>query len=217
MFGLTVAYYAAFIIAGYLSGSILWSKILARLFGNHDITKEHSDKNPGASNVFRSCGVVAGSSALLLDLLKGFLPVYAALFFVSPQSFLFSVIAAAPVIGHIFPLFFRFKGGKAIASSFGVLIGLSFVTVRPLLILVSLYIFFSVFVVFRSHMWRSVIVFAAFGFLSSFLVRDIYAAVACVIIAFAVFLRHYLSRDKNDAVSVSFCPWLFGKNGEKSE
>lgn len=201
---MTLFYYIFFIVAGYLSGSILWSKIIAKLFFSCDIVSENPDGNPGASNVFKSCGVAGGIAALLLDLAKGFLPVYFSLFFVDPKSFLFSLIIAAPVIGHIFPVFNRFRGGKAIAASFGSLLGLSFLDWRPLILLAGLYIFFSVVAVVRPHIWRSVVVFVLFGFFSAFFVSSIHITVGCVMISVAIFLRHYISRDKNEPFSVSF-------------
>ena len=157
-------YYIFFTVVGYLSGSILWSKIIAKLFFKHDIVSENADGNPGASNVFKSCGVV----------------------------------------GHIFPVFNRFRGGKAIAASFGVLLGVAFVDWRPLVMLAGLYIFFSVVAVIRSHIWRSVVVFVLFGFFSAFFVSSLPITVGCVIISVAIFLRHYISRDKNEPFSVSF-------------
>lgn len=197
-------YYIFFTVVGYLSGSILWSKIIAKLFFKHDIVSENADGNPGASNVFKSCGVVGGMTALVFDIAKGFLPVYFSLFFVDTKSFLFSLVMATPVIGHIFPVFNRFRGGKAIAASFGVLLGVAFVDWRPLVMLAGLYIFFSVVAVIRSHIWRSVVVFVLFGFFSAFFVSSLPITVGCVIISVAVFLRHYISRDKNEPFSVSF-------------
>ena len=197
-------YYIFFTVVGYLSGSILWSKIIAKLFFKHDIVSENADRNPGASNVFKSCGIVGGMTALVFDIAKGFLPVYFSLFFVDTKSFLFSLVMAAPVIGHIFPVFNRFRGGKAIAASFGVLLGVAFVDWRPLVMLAGLYIFFSVVAVIRSHIWRSVVVFVLFGFFSAFFVSSLPITVGCVIISVAVFLRHYISRDKNEPFSVSF-------------
>lgn len=217
MCGLKLFSYIIFILFGYLSGSILWSKIIAKIFYNHDIVKENKDRNPGASNVFKTCGIFAGICALILDLLKGFIPVYSSLFFVSTENIMFSLIIAAPVLGHIFPIFFKFKGGKAIASSFGTLIGLSFVSIMPLIILVSLYIFFSVIIIFRPHTWRSVIVYVLFGFFSAFFVKNIYITAACVIIAVAVFLKHYISRDKNEPISVTFLPRFSDKKSIESE
>lgn len=207
-----IYYYLLFIAVGYLSGSILWSKIVASLFYKCDIVKESPDKNPGASNVFRSCGVLGGLTALFFDLAKGFLPVYFSLYFVSPKSFLFSLIIVAPVVGHIFPLFNRFRGGKAIAASFGALLGLFTVDCFPVLLLAGIYIFFSVIVVIKSHMWRSVVAFVLFGFFSAFFVTDIHIAVGCVAVSLAVFLRHYISRDKNEPIVVGF--FLHNKKGE---
>ena len=201
-----IFYYVVFILLGYLSGSLLWSRIIAKVFCGHNIVEENSDKNPGAANVFKTCGVPAGIAALICDLLKGFLPVFISFFFVPTSSFLFSLLVSSPVLGHIFSIFFRFKGGKAIAVSFGVLLALSYMTPLPLILLIVLYIFFSLIVVFKPHVWRSVVVYVLFGFLSALFVDNIFAVAACVIIAVAVFLRHYITRDRNDSITVTLFP-----------
>lgn len=87
-----------------------------------DITKV-GDGNPGAYNLFKSTGFILGSAGLILDYLKGALPLYWTV-----NSSLFSgfsliekgIVASAPILGHAFSPFLRFKGGKAIAVSFGV-------------------------------------------------------------------------------------------------
>lgn len=91
-----ICYYILFIAVGYLSGSILWSKIIARLFYKCDIVKESPDKNPGASNVFRSCGVLGGLTALFFDLAKGFLLVYFFALFRKPEKFSFLSYNSSP-------------------------------------------------------------------------------------------------------------------------
>lgn len=200
---MTTVYGLIFIAAGYISGSVLWSKMIAKIFFGEDIVAKNSDKNPGAANVFHTCGIPAGIGALICDVLKGFLPVYISMFFVPADNILFSFIAAAPVLGHIFPIFFRFRGGKAIAVSFGVLAALSYINPLPFVFLVILYIFFSLVIVFRPHVWRSVVVYVLFGFLSAFFVNDLFVMLSCVIIAVAVFLRHFISRDRNEPVTMS--------------
>ena len=68
--------------------------------------------------MFKTCGVPAGIAALVCDLLKGFLPVFISFFFVPTSSFLPSLSVSSPVLGHIFPIFFRFKGGKGYRGFF---------------------------------------------------------------------------------------------------
>ena len=64
------------IVSGFFSGGVMYSRILPKLFLKKDICSNSPDKNPGASNVFVSCGVTLGMLCLLMDMLKGFVPVY---------------------------------------------------------------------------------------------------------------------------------------------
>lgn len=103
-------------LLAYLSGSVLYAVVLGMPFGT-DPRKNGADGNPGAANAFRAGGVVLGTPVLLLDFLKGFGPVF--LFFERAGSWQ-ALLAIAPVLGHIFPVFYRFRGGKGIATTFGV-------------------------------------------------------------------------------------------------
>ncbi len=113
-----------YIVLGYLSGSILFARIAAGLFHKNTILTDSADANPGTANAFVYGGFLCGIFTLLGDLLKGFLPVYLFLHTQHASALPFSFILAAPVLGHAFPIFYRFKGGKGIAVSFGCLLGL---------------------------------------------------------------------------------------------
>ncbi len=150
-----------FILGGYLSGSILYSYFLPEYFLKIDVTKESADGNPGAANVFQYAGTAMGILVLLLELLKGYLPVHLALKVVSPSQWVFGLILAAPVLGHAFPFWNIKNGGKAIAVSFGVLLGM-IPNWAPVLWLAVLYLIFSIILVIRPHFFRSIITFALF-------------------------------------------------------
>lgn len=107
---------------------------------------ESSDKNPGTFNAFKYGGFLCGTLTLCADLLKGFLPVF--LYRrgnASATDIGLAFVLAAPVFGHILPVFHKFCGGKGIAVSFGCLLGL-LPEVRPLLILAIVFLFFSLIV-----------------------------------------------------------------------
>lgn len=103
-------------ILAYLSGSVLYALLLGKPF-NADPRKAGIDGNPGATNAFRAGGIALGTPVLLLDFLKGFVPVF--LFFEQASSWQM-LLAISPVLGHIFPVFYRFRGGKGIATTFGI-------------------------------------------------------------------------------------------------
>ncbi|WP_411725600.1 glycerol-3-phosphate 1-O-acyltransferase PlsY [Methyloglobulus sp.] len=109
--------------AAYLLGSVSCAIIICRMMGLAD-PREQGSGNPGATNVMRIGGKKAAGITLLGDLLKGFLPVYLANFLGMPPL-LQALIGLAAFFGHLYPVFFGFKGGKGVATSLGVLLGFS--------------------------------------------------------------------------------------------
>ena len=134
--------YIFFILLGYLSGSVLYAYLIPRWFCQIDIMKDTSDHNPGTFNAFKKAGPKVGTLVICLELAKGFLPVYLASHALDTTRLLFAFVLCAPVAGHAFPVFHPKKGGKAIAVSFGVLLGL-FPYYRPVLLLACFYLLFS--------------------------------------------------------------------------
>lgn len=143
------------IVVGILCGSILFSRYLPALLKRVDIVALSRDHNPGTANAFQYAGVPVGILCLLGDLFKGILPVHIALRLGLESGCLFSLIMAAPVLGHAYSLFHRGKGGKAIAVSFGVLIGLMPIHTEPIFALCVIYLFFSLVVRIRPHTRRT--------------------------------------------------------------
>jgi glycerol-3-phosphate acyltransferase PlsY len=110
------------IVAAYLIGSISSAIIVCRLMGLPDPRSEGSN-NPGATNVLRIGGKKAAAITLLGDMLKGVLPVAVGhLFDVSTLTFALAAMAA--FLGHLYPVFFGFKGGKGVATALGTQFGL---------------------------------------------------------------------------------------------
>ena len=107
----------------YLIGSISSAIITCQLMGLPD-PREQGSGNPGATNVMRFGGKKAAAITLLGDSLKGLLPVYIAQALQLP-SLLIALTGLAAFLGHLYPLFFGFKGGKGVATSVGVLLGFS--------------------------------------------------------------------------------------------
>lgn len=143
------------IVAGILCGSILFSSYLPRLIKKVDIVQLSSDHNPGTANAMQHAGIPVGILCLLGDIFKGVIPVHMAVRLGLESGCLFSLIMAAPVLGHAYSLFHRGRGGKAIAVSFGVLIGLMPIHTEPVFALCSIYLFFSLVVRIRPHTRRT--------------------------------------------------------------
>ncbi|HFE38775.1 MAG TPA: glycerol-3-phosphate 1-O-acyltransferase, partial [Gammaproteobacteria bacterium] len=120
------------VIFAYLAGSISSAVVVCRLMGLADPRTQGSG-NPGATNVLRMGSKKAAAITLLGDALKGLLPVLLAKM-VSDDTGLIAVTGIAAFFGHLYPVFFGFKGGKGVATAAGVFIGVSF----PVGVLVAL-------------------------------------------------------------------------------
>ncbi len=113
------------IAAAYILGSVPVGVVVARLCGGVD-PRTGGSGNIGATNVSRTLGKGAGVATLIGDALKGALPVYVALYIIDPASPLtVSLAAFAAFLGHLFPVFLAFKGGKGVATALGVMVVIS--------------------------------------------------------------------------------------------
>ena len=114
-------------VAAYLIGSLSFAVIVSSLMGLND-PRTYGSGNPGATNVLRSGSKAAAALTLLLDAVKGLVPVLLVRL-LGPDYGLhegtLALVAIAAFLGHLFPVFFKFKGGKGVATALGVLLGLS--------------------------------------------------------------------------------------------
>ena len=108
------------IAVAYLFGSLSSAVVISRAFGLPD-PRTAGSKNPGATNVYRLGGRIPALLVLVMDILKGTIPVYGS-YFLDIEPVLLGVIAIAACLGHIFPLYFGFEGGKAVATAFGAML-----------------------------------------------------------------------------------------------
>jgi len=114
-------------LAGYLIGSLSFAVIVSRVMGLND-PRTFGSKNPGATNVLRSGSKAAAIITLLLDAAKGWFPVllvklYGPLYGLGDGTV--AMVGLAAFLGHVYPVFFKFEGGKGVATALGVLLGLS--------------------------------------------------------------------------------------------
>lgn len=114
---------APLLLGGYLLGSISSAVLVCRLFGLPD-PRTRGSNNPGATNVMRLGGKPAAALTLLGDVLKGIVPVLVARA-LDMSVFVAAFAGVAAFLGHLFPLFFQFRGGKGVATAFGLLFVLS--------------------------------------------------------------------------------------------
>jgi acyl phosphate:glycerol-3-phosphate acyltransferase len=119
------AYAFLAVVAAYLFGSLAFAIIVSRAMGLAD-PRSFGSGNPGATNVLRSGSKPAALITLLLDALKGFLPVFLVKRYGEPYGLnegTVAMVAIAAFLGHLYPVFFRFKGGKGVATFIGVVFG----------------------------------------------------------------------------------------------
>jgi len=118
---LQVVGFMVLLVLAYLVGAIPFGLVVGKLFYGVDVRRRGSG-NVGTTNVFRVLGKKAGVAVLVCDMLKGFVPAAVAAALFDPWSAIF--IAAAPVVGHIYSIFLKGKGGKGIATGAGVVLAL---------------------------------------------------------------------------------------------
>ena len=116
----------AFILAAYLLGSFSSAITLCAIMGYPDPRSQGSN-NPGATNVMRIAGKKAAAVTLLGDLLKGFIPVLVA-HFIFDNSFTAALTGFAAFLGHCFPIYYQFKGGKGVATAFGFILAFHWIS-----------------------------------------------------------------------------------------
>ena len=118
-------YPAAAVVAAYLLGSLAFAVIVSRVMGLSD-PRTFGSKNPGATNVLRSGSKAAAIVTLLLDAMKGLVPVLLVRLYGEGYGLgagTLALVALAAFLGHLYPVFFRFQGGKGVATFIGVVFG----------------------------------------------------------------------------------------------
>ena len=117
----------ALVVLAYLLGSLSFAVIVSKFMGLSD-PRSYGSKNPGATNVLRSGNKKAAVLTLLFDAVKGWVPVAALLHYGAAYGLAEGIAAAAGLaafLGHLYPIFFKFEGGKGVATALGVLMGVS--------------------------------------------------------------------------------------------
>ena len=178
----------------------MFCRTIPALLTRKDICEISDDKNPGAFNAFKHFGKGIGSLCLALDMLKGFLPVFIACMFCERDSVMLSFVMIAPVLGHAVGMFNRFRGGKCIATTFGVMLGVLPVTAVPLALLAVLYILFSTLIKINPNRLRSIITFTLFAVASAVIcgILNLFnVAFGCLNIAVIAIVKHVIAKENN--------------------
>lgn len=195
------------VLAGYLSGSVLYARIFAKIFKKENMFENSRDQNPGTANAFMYGGFWCGVLTLVFDLLKGFLPVFLfARHGFTTSSLASALVLAAPVIGHIFPLFYHFRGGKGIATTFGCLLGL-LPQWRPLAIFAAFFIFFSVVLRVSPHLYRTIFTYICTSLCMMHFINEKAVWLGFLLITATVLVRLFLSREERKQLEVKLL-WM---------
>lgn len=162
---MTIAIYFAIAAVAYLLGSIPFGLVLVRIVKGEDVRRLGSG-NIGATNVARSGGAKLGIATLILDALKGYVAVALA-FAISYRNpeidvrLAAAVAALCTILGHVFPAWLRFRGGKGVATGVG-----AFIALAPRAVLVVLAVFFVIVAIFRYVSLGSIVASAIFPILA---------------------------------------------------
>lgn len=193
---------------GYLSGSVLYARVFMRLFGREAELSQSKDGNPGTANAFQYGGFWCGLLTLIGDLMKGAVPVHFFMRWLAETALPWiwaAVILAAPVIGHAFPVFYQFKGGKAIAVTFGCLLGLLPLW-QPFMILAVFFIVFSVAVRVTPHFYRTIAAYLCACIYLLFYCPQPAVVMGFLIMACVVCLRLYMSQEEKERMRIQL--WM---------
>lgn len=198
-----------FIAIGYLSGSILFARVCAKLMNKPAILQESRDGNPGTVNAFKYGGFMCGIITLIGDLAKGFLPVFVfwryggVLKEFVPAA---ALVLVSPVLGHAFPAFSNFQGGKGIAVTFGCLLG-TYPELIPVMVFALLFIFFSMVLRITPHFTRTIVTYIATLFIFICLRCPPGILLGFGLISATVMLRFHMSREAREKPEVKLL-WM---------
>ncbi|HDF0765417.1 TPA: glycerol-3-phosphate 1-O-acyltransferase PlsY [Staphylococcus aureus] len=178
------------LLLSYLIGAFPSGFIIGKLFFKKDI-RQFGSGNTGATNSFRVLGRPAGFLVTFLDIFKGFITVFFPLWLPvhadGPISTFFTnglIVGLCAILGHVYPVYLKFQGGKAVATSAGVVLG-----VNPILLLILAIIFFVVLKIFK-YVSLASIVAAICCVIGSLIIQDYILLVVSFLVSIILIIRH---------------------------
>jgi acyl phosphate:glycerol-3-phosphate acyltransferase len=181
---MSTPFFLIILLVAYLIGAIPCGVLLTRFFGSGDIRSAGSG-NIGATNVYRVAGKKLGILTLLGDALKGAIPVGFAKFGLFFPEWGVAAVAVAAFLGHCYPVYLHFKGGKGVATALGIYLILS-----PLAVLIATLLFGGILYKTRYVSLGSIAAAALFPFLVLFINRSHELLAAALVISILIILRH---------------------------
>ena len=178
------------LILSYLIGAFPSGLIIGKLFFKKDI-RQYGSGNTGATNSFRVLGRPAGFIVTFLDIFKGFITVFFPQWFPVHADGVIStfftnglIVGLFAILGHVYPIYLKFNGGKAVATSAGVVLG-----VYPIILLILAIIFFSVLKIFK-YVSLSSIIAAISCVIGSIIIHDYILLAVSGIVSIILIIRH---------------------------
>lgn len=179
------------LLLSYLIGAFPSGFVIGKLFFKKDI-RQFGSGNTGATNSFRVLGRPAGFLVTFLDIFKGFITVFFPLWLPvhadGPISTFFTnglIVGLCAILGHVYPVYLKFQGGKAVATSAGVVLG-----VNPILLLILAIIFFVVLKIFK-YVSLASIVAAICCVIGSLIIQDYILLVVSFLVSIILIIRHH--------------------------
>jgi glycerol-3-phosphate acyltransferase PlsY len=184
-------------VLGFISGSIMYSYFIPKFIAGVDVMKSSDDGNPGSSNAIKTAGLGIGLLCMFLDLFKAFCPVFIASFFFRLQSGYMIPVIIAPVLGHAFTPFLGFRGGKAVAVSYGSLLGIVMIS-RIVFLFAVVLAFFSFIIIIKPNSTR-VIIGSGVAFIFVFFFEPaLFIKIAFSIVMLIILFKHYKNPEVGD-------------------
>lgn len=178
------------LVLSYLIGAFPSGLVIGKLFFKKDI-RQYGSGNTGATNSFRVLGRPAGFVVTFLDIFKGFITVFFPLWFPVHADGIIStfftnglIVGLFAILGHVYPIYLKFNGGKAVATSAGVVLG-----VNPLLLLVLAIIFFGILKIFK-YVSLSSIIAAICCVIGSAIIHDYILLGMSALVSIILIIRH---------------------------
>ena len=179
----SIAFQILIVVLAYFLGSINSAIIVSHAMNLPD-PRELGSGNPGATNVLRSGNKFAAAITLFGDLLKGFIPVFITNNLIGHEPTV-AIVSVAALLGHMYPVYYRFRGGKGVATTLGVLLGISW-----FLGLIWVLLWLTVALLFRYSSLSALISTSLILLLSWVWSYDLWVVAALLIITSFVFWRH---------------------------
>lgn len=182
-------------VIGFVSGAMMYSYLIPRLFFGVDIRRVSADGNPGSSNVIRVLGIAPGIFCMVLDILKAFVPVFVSVNLLGIRGMYLMPVAVAPVLGHAFSPILRFRGGKAVSTTYGVLLGLIMIS-KFVIVVAVVMAFFRFVVVIRPDSAGGIINMVVVSALAVLFTPSLWFKITMILISVIVTVKQIQHPDK---------------------